>query len=132
MIYRVGDNNKYGTFIEPASDDIDDAEYVVILGTVMAKDETSFTLRGEYITAKDNVNPDEDIEIFNFSDFSGARILKYNDSGKELEINDVSSEYEGILKGLSTYKGGAENPSKVLLYKSQGRIRMLCVLGENE
>lgn len=132
LIYRVGDNNKYGTFIEPASDDIDDAEYVVILGTVMAKDETSFTLRGEYITAKDNVNPDEDIEIFNFSDFSGARILKYNDSGKELEINDVSSEYEGILKGLSTYKGGAENPSKVLLYKSQGRIRMLCVLGENE
>lgn len=132
LIYRVGEDNKYGTFIEPKNSDPEDAEYFVTLGTVMAKDDSSFTVRGEYITADDDVNPDEDITIYDFSEFSGARILKYDDSGKELVIDDYSKDYEAVLKGLNSYKEGAKKPSKVLIYKSQDKVRLLCVLGENE
>ena len=65
---------------------------------------------------------------FTFSQFSGARVLSYDDTGKDLIINDVSSEYEGVLKGLAGYNDGLSNPSKVLLYMVEGRVKLFCVL----
>ncbi|MBE5039109.1 S-layer homology domain-containing protein [Ructibacterium gallinarum] len=132
LIYRLGDDNRYGTFIEPAGESFDDAEYAVILGSVIATDETSFTIRDERVGKGDVIDNPNDAQIFNFSEFSGARVLRYDNSGAELQITDLSSEYEGALKGLTTYQEGATNPSKVLLYMSQGRVRLLCILDKDE
>ena len=111
---------------------VERADFTLILGTVMAKDDTSFTLLTERVNQGDVDDPDADVMIFNFSSFSGARTLKYDDSGKELEIKDVSSDYEAILNSLNTYKDGAAKPSKVLIYSAGGTIRLFCVLPESE
>lgn len=131
LVYRYGDDSEFGITTSNKSN-VERADFTLILGTVMAKDDTSFTLLTERVNQGDVDDPDADVMIFNFSSFSGARTLKYDDSGKELEIKDVSSDYEAILNSLNTYKEGAAKPSKVLIYSASGTIRLFCVLPESE
>ncbi len=133
LIYRVGETDKDDYKLDKSSSDLYNSYYAMILGTVVAIDSSSVSILPEYVD--DSYDEDEaiaDAENFLFSEFSGARILQYDNSGRELEITDVSDDYEGALKSLVPYKEGSDiSPTRVMLYMTRGKIRMLCVLDED-
>ncbi len=128
LIYSVDGENTFGIKKEPTDEDLYDAEYAVILGSVIATDDTSISILADHIEKGEEANVNDAIN-FEFSQISGARVLYYNETGKELVIDDVSSEYQSVLKSLTGYKKDLTNPSKVLVYMSKGKICMFCVLG---
>ncbi len=127
ILYSLDGGAKFGTHPKE-SVDFDRDDYAVIIGTVMAKDDASITVRDEDIDQSDDIDPDENVNIFNFSRFSNARVLKYDNTGSKLEISDLSADYQAVLNGLNTYKEGASNPSQVLIYAADGVIRLLVIL----
>lgn len=134
LIYRVGetDEDAYGLTKEP-SGDMYNAYFTAILGTVVAIDDSSISILPEYVD--DSYDQDDaiaDAENFLFDEFNGARILQYDNSGRDLEVTDVSDDYEGVLKSLNPYKEGSEiSPTRVFLYMSKGKVRLFCVLDED-
>ena len=133
LIYRVGETDESAYKLEKSSTDMYNSYYTMILGSVVAMDSSSVSILPEYVD--EDYDQDEaiaDAENFLFSEFSGARILQYDNSGKELEITDVSDDYEGVLRSLVPYKEGSGiSPTRVMLYMSKGKIRMFCVLDED-
>ncbi len=131
VIYKVAGGNTYGQF-SSVEDNLYGSAYSVILGSVAAMDEESISIIPEYLGKGDTVADITSKSVnFPISSFSSARVLKYDTTGTELKINDVSSDYQGVIKSLTTYNDGISNPTKVLVYLSEGKICMLCVLGEN-
>ncbi len=131
LVFRPGADSEFGVTTSNKNN-VERADFTLVLGTVMAKDDTSFTVLPERVDQGDVDNPDEGVMIYNFSSFSGARTLKYDEKLDEFPYVDASADYEGVLKGLATYKQGAEKPSKVLIYSAGGTIRLFCVLPESE
>ena len=114
----------------------DEAEYAVILGSVVATDDSSISVIDKDVTGgvEDELSQTElaNARNISFADFSGARILVYDDSAKELLITDVSDDYQANLKGLVGYDPSGEvKPSKIMIYSSKGKIRLVCILGRN-
>ena len=132
LIYRVGETDEDAYKMDKSSSDLYNSYYAMILGTVVAIDDSSISILPEYVD--DTYDEDEaiaDAENFLFSEFSGARVLQYDNSGRELKITDVSDDYEGVLKSLVPYKEDSEiSPTRVMLYMTRGKIRMFCVLDE--
>ena len=133
VIYAVNGSNTYGK--ESSSTDFYNSTYAMVLGSVAAIDSESISIIPEYL---DKTSEVEDITAsalnFSIDSFRNARVLKYEykDDMKTIKaINDVSSDYEGIIKGLTTYNKGVTSPTKVMLYMYDGSIKMFCVLGEN-
>ena len=133
VIYSVDrSDNEFGVLSPSNPASFYSAECAIIMGSVVAVDDNAIAIIPEKLGDGDVV---EDITSksysFSISDFSGARIVKYDTSGKKLQVNDVSSEYEGIIKGLVTYEDGVSNPTKVMLYMYDSKVRLFCILGEN-
>lgn len=137
LIYRPGAENQYGIFVEPqGSDPFVDAEHAVILGTVMDKGDDSFTVRGERITGEMELEPSDETVTFHFSDFSKVgkiQGLQYDDMCQKLVISQIPVEnIDAIFGALYSYKEGANNPSKMLIYMARGEVKLFCILGEKE
>lgn len=131
VIYKAAGGNTYKQYPSDIAE-FYSFKYATILGSVGALDEESISIIPKYLGKGDTV-ADITAECVNFpiSSFSNALILKYDNTGSELKITDVSSDYQGVIKGLTTYNDGISNPTKVLVYLSEGKIKMLCVLGED-
>lgn len=131
VIYSVGGNNTFGVIAPSNPDNFYNSDYAVMLGSVAAVDDTAIALIPEKLESGDTVEDiSSKIYSFSISDFSGARVVKYDNSGQRLQIKDVTSEYEGVIKGLVAYDGGISNPTKVMLYMYDGRVRALCIFDE--
>lgn len=123
IIYKMNGSNSFGMTIEPSNQDMYDAEFVSILGSVAARDDESVSVAPEELSADDEYDTTTAIS-FNITDFEGAQVLVYDTTGQKLEI--VESDYESALGGLTAV--GQGTPSKVLIYMSEGKIKLLCVL----
>ncbi len=131
VLYTVGGTNAYGIFSnnmrEPFS-----ADYTVVLGSVVAIDDTSFAVLPQRVVAGQTGVDLTSALTFNFSSFSSSRVFVYDETGAELEVKDMSADKDGILRGLVEYnEAGVTNPSKVLIHMVNGGIRMICVLDQN-
>ncbi len=131
VLYKVAGGNTYGEFKDGSN--FLTSTYAVMLGSIVATDETSISILPQYLTATDTPVDTSSATPFAISNFSSARVLKYDydNNGQLIAVNDAGSDYEGVLKGLTSYNNGQSNPTKVLLYLYQGAVRMIAVLGEN-
>lgn len=126
IIYKVNDSNSFGIYRDnnEVEQDIHKAEFIVILGSVVARDDSSIIVVPEELSKGDSY--DESLEqIFNVSDFDRARVLIYDNTDRELKV--VEGDYESALSGLVSSINDSD-PSKVLIYMSEGKIQLLCVL----
>lgn len=135
VLYSVAGGNDFGQFKGKDGSDIYDATFAYILGSVVARDDQSISFIPQYLEEGVTVEDVTGKSVnFDFSAFSGAKVLQYTynkDKTKLQSIDDVSSQYEDVLKSLVTYSDGLNNPTKVLIYMSGGDIELLCVLGES-
>ncbi len=117
-----------------ANIDYYEAEYTVILGSVIAVNDYSIVVAPKILGKGDDgafgENYPGDTYNFFLNDFNGARALRYDKLGGELVITDVSSDYESVIQGLSAYNNGVTKPAEVLIYMSNGKVRLFCVLAE--
>ncbi len=131
VLYRVGGSNTYGVFSNNMSSPFG-ADYTVILGSVVAIDDSSFAVLPQRVVAGQTGLDLSSALNFNFSSFSNARVIVYDETGAELAIVDRSADRDGVLRGLVEYnEAGVTNPSKVLIHMVNGGIRMICVLDQN-
>lgn len=125
MIYDFDGSNDFGTTIDGTEDDIYRAEYVAILGTVVAKSDSNVVIAPEDLNAGDTQENESDNITFSTDEFSDATVLIYkNTDNKGLEIK--KDDYSSAIAGLTAFDG-SNTPSKVLIYMSEGHINLLCV-----
>lgn len=134
MIYDVDGTNEFGIKfdekeLEAAEDagvelDLYEAEFVAIIGSVVARDEATLTIAAQELAADDDYDITEAIS-FNVEDFEDAQVLIYDATGRELAINE--GDYISAIAGLTSYADNA-TPSKVLIYMTEGKIKLICVL----
>ena len=142
-IYRTGtDGDGYLTFdsqycLYPAAEGYVDtsasnpsnwnsADYTVIYGSVYASDSTEgIVVIPKLLSASDDYSSEEQYTI-SAGSISGAKILRYDTSGSRLEVIDVSSDSTAVLDGMSELIDGF-NPTNVLVYMYQGRVKLLVV-----
>ena len=137
ILYKYEGNNssrfgiKQETTNGDSSSDMYSHEFVAILGSVTAKDvdestsavntiavsPTEITDRNENYVVSDDLT-------FSASDFSGAQVLVYNTDSQKLKIE--SESVDAALAQITSVHDG--NPTKVLIYMSEGKIKMLCIL----
>ena len=102
------------------------ADFCVIYGSVYASDSNEgMVIIPKYIDQNDDVSGEDQYTI-SASSFSGAKILKYSENGGKTEIVDATSDKEAIMDGIAEYNEGL-NPAKVLIYMSEGRVKLLAV-----
>ncbi len=131
VLYRVGADNTFGIKSNNMSA-IYGADYTVILGSVVARDDEGFAVLPQRIEENQLVSDISSALNFTYGQFNSARVLFYNESGDKLTIDDVSAEKDGALKSLVEYDAeGVTNPSKVLIHMVNGGIRMICILDKN-
>ncbi len=120
VIYRAGETVTFGIEQDSVNVDMVDAEYVIIKGGVAAKDTNNVSIAVN--------NSYSDTIPFSISDFDRAKILVYSyDNDNDIEITDASGDYEAIITGLSDYNTGS-TPDEVIIYMSDGEIKLLVVL----
>ncbi len=133
MIYDMDGTNEFGIKFDPVEEaatnadqklDMFKAEFVAILASVVARDEATLTIAAEELSADDEYDITSAIS-FNVDDFEDAVVLVYDESGRELAVNE--GDYISAIAGLTSYAENA-TPSKILIYMSEGKIRLLCVL----
>lgn len=134
MIYDVDGSNEFGIMFdekeldaaEEAGQDLDiyDAEFVAILASVVARDDSTLTIAPQELEADDDYDITQAIS-FNVEDFENAQILIYDDTGRELAIKE--GDYISAIAGLTAYADNA-TPSKILIYMTEGKIKLICVL----
>lgn len=129
VLYSVDKTNTFGVLA--GESDFYNAECAILLGSVIAVDDGAISVIGEKLTADDDVDVAGKGYSFSVSDFSGARVVKYDTSGRSLQVKDVSSDYEGTLRGLIPYEYEVSNPTKVLIYMYAGKVKTICILGED-
>jgi len=100
--------------------------FCVIYGSVYASDSSEgMVIIPKYIDQNDDVSGEDQYTI-SASSFSGAKILKYSENGGKTEIVDATSDKEAIMDGIAEDNEGL-NPAKVLIYMSEGRVKLLAV-----
>ncbi len=126
FIYRVGEDNDYGIFgkINESS------KYGVIIGSVYAKDEDAISIAPTKLTKDSEEYSGKDLLLYNIKNFSNATVLKYDNTGKELEIIEIpSDERTSAIDALSAYDDGVE-PSKILIYFYKNSAKLFVILPE--
>ena len=134
IVYRPSDSNNtsyYGRFLdlEGNNQDAYDAEFALILGSVIATDDSIITLVPEKLDK--GMESTQAVQTFNISDLSGARVLKYRTTASgELTLVDVSSDYTAEVQGLTGYDqtDQALDPTEVLVYMYKGKVKLFCIL----
>lgn len=121
IIYRAGEAITFGIEQDSPSDDMEDADYVLIKGGIAAKDTNNVSIATD--NAYTNTIP------FSISDFDRAKVLVYSyDNRGDLEVTEVAAgEYESIINGLSSKDTGSI-ADEVIIYMSRGEIKLLAVL----
>ena len=132
LLYSV-DNEKFGLTRDEAEakteTDIEKAEFVTIAGSVVSKDDDTSTIMiaPQKLTTADKDTYDKSKAYsFTYSKFSGAKVVTYDNTGKSLELK-IGDDTSAAIAGLMTLDDGVE-PSNVLIYMSEGKIKLLCVL----
>ncbi len=135
LMFSMDGGNNWGKYSSQKDESkFYSAVYSMVLGSVTAVDEESVAVLPEYLTKDDYYDETEIADSsmnFALSSFSGARVLKYDNTGKTLKINDMGTDYEGALKGMAPYSYEAVNPTKVLIYMYEGAVKLVCILGED-
>ncbi len=107
------------------------AEYVVIYGSVYASEDGDVRIvvpsGGKFLEEGTIIEDIEEEESYTIStsDFSG-KVYTYDTSGRKLEILD--NDAEAATAALTYYTDGAATPSKVLLYMSEGKVKLFIVM----
>ncbi len=129
MIYEMGETATAGIVTEGEdSDDITKAEFATIIGSVVATDEVTLSVADEFFTAEQAEAGEYDTTKatnFNISDFDDALVLIYDTTGQNFKIK--VGEYESVIASFTTYTDKI-TPSKILIYMTEGKIKLLCVL----
>lgn len=132
LLYSV-DNEKFGLTQDEdeakTETDIEKAEFVTIAGSVVSKDDDTSTIMiaPQKLTTADKDTYDKSKAYsFTYSKFSGAKVVTYDNTGKSLELK-IGDDTSAAIAGLMTLDDGVE-PSNVLIYMSEGKIKLLCVL----
>jgi len=138
MIYDMDGTNTADIVIDDyklhdeddSNDDIDinEAEFVTIMGSIVARDDNTVTIADKFFTDEEVAAGDYDTKLatnFDVDDFASAIVLIYNTEGQvfEMQVGDYSS----TIAGFASYTDGI-SPTKVLVYMTKGKIKMLCVL----
>lgn len=135
ILYKYGEDNSgrfktYNVTGDNTDDDFYKAEFSCILGSVTAKDTddssavTSIAVSPNNYTERNADYSGTGDLTFNASDFSGAQVLVYDTSSQKLKIN--SESVDAALGQVTTVRDG--NPTKVLIYMSEGKVKLLCIL----
>lgn len=139
VIYSPGKVKAWGKKVEGGSVFLT-AEFASVLGSVVAK------TKGEDGSVSISVVPREikkgetgadvttDVLHFDSSTFRTGymKVLKYTGSGNNLTITDVTEDYTSAIAALQPYADGVANPSKVMIYMSSGRVRLMVILDDAE
>lgn len=141
IIYRYGSSIKYGVTKETsglsasalASLELEDAEFATIIGSVTVNDQDADSIA---VLPAEKTQQDAEYEItsdeitFDISDFSSAMTIIYDTTSNNGKLTLLrESDTESVVRGLTPIQNG--NPSKVMIYMSEGRIRLLCVLPQD-
>lgn len=127
MLFDVDGRNEFGINKDPAGEDMYRAEYVTIMGSVISADDANIMIAPEELNEGDEQEDASNNITFSISEFDSAAIFTYVDGQSGLELEKASDgDYEAILTSLSTLESG--EPSKVLIYMTEGDIMLLCVL----
>lgn len=108
-----------------------EAEYTAIFGSVYAAEGGNVRIvvpsDGSFLEAGDTIDIDsEENFTISSSDFSSAKVYRYDTSNRDLEMVEI--EEDVALGSLTPYSDGESTPSKVLLYMSEGRIKLFIVV----
>lgn len=132
VYYQIGEENKFGRFIltgQGETEDDKNSNYVRILGSVVASDDSTVSIIPERLDAKED---DEEegydrtkVQLYNISSFKDAQILIYDYKNDKLEL--IEGEYEPAIASLQTYESGVE-PSKVFIFAYKNVPKLLCIL----
>ncbi len=137
MIFDVDGTNECGIKfdekeLEEAGGELDikEAEFVTIIGSVVVMDDEDGKLlvAGKEFTDEEieaQSYPTTDAMDFDIEQFSDAIVLTYDTEGDNLEL--ISGDYADTIAGFTSYKDGI-TPTKILIYMSEGEIKLLCVL----
>ncbi len=126
IIYQVDKENEFGIFgkINSSSDS------GILIGSIVAKDEGSLSIAPENLTKDSEGYNESELQLYNVKDFNSAQILKYDNTGKKLEIIEIpNDEYQAAIDALATYDDGMD-PSKVLIYVYKKAVKLLVILPE--
>ena len=138
MIFDMDGRNEFGIKFDEkekeAADeagielDMEDAEFVTIIGSVVARDEDTLLIADCKFSeddVKDQSYNTTNAMSFDIAQFEDAIILTYDTEGDELEL--ISGNYEETIAGFTSYTDEVA-PTKILIYMSEGEIKLLCVL----
>ncbi len=131
MILDMSEGVSFGTVLEDAREDITDieeAEFVTIVGSVVARDEETILIADRKFSdddVKEQSYLTTDAMSFDIEQFEDAIVLTYDTEGDELEI--ISGDYIETIAGFTSYTDEVA-PTKILIYMSEGEIKLLCVL----
>lgn len=132
LLYRVGGTNAYGVIFSTDMNSPLGAENTVMVGSIVAIDDTGFSVLPQRVIAGQIGVDLTSATNFNYSEFSNARVIVYDETGAELVIKDSTDEKEGVLRSIVGYdEEGITNPTKVLIHMAYGRIKMVCILDKN-
>lgn len=137
ILYKYGEDNtgrfkKYNVTGTNKNEDFYKAEFSCVLGSVTAKETdeasvvTSIAVKPGNLTERDESYTGTGDLTFNASEFSNAQVLVYDTSAQKLKIN--SESVDAALGQITSVRDG--NPTKVLIYMSEGKVKLLCVLPE--
>ena len=101
----------------------------MIYGSVYAADSTEAVVVIPSLLGADDDYSDEAQYTIAASSFNNAKILKYDTSGRNTEVLDVTEDRTAVLDSLAGLYDGL-NPSKVLIYMYQGSVKLLVITEE--
>ncbi len=133
LLYRVGGGNEYFKASHNGSD-FYTAEFACVVGSVVAIDGEGFAVLDKKVAAG---TPANQVDLsstmnFKFGSFGNARVIRYNKTGAEPVVEDLTADKDGVLKSLVAYDAndtaGVITPSKVMIQLSYGAIKMIYIL----
>ena len=133
MILDMSESVSFGTVVKDTNEDVTDieeAEFVTIIGSVVARDDATLLVADRKFSeddVKDQSYLTTDAMSFDIDQFEDAIVLTYDTEGDELEI--ISGDYADTIAGFTSYTDEVA-PTKILIYMSEGEIKLLCVLPE--
>ena len=145
-IYRIGeDSYGYATFenknrLYPSNQGYVDtgvdpisrwytADYCVIYGSVYASNSNDGMVIVPTIANNGENLDDETQYTLSALSFDRATILRYDNTGSYLKVNDVTADGLVTLDTISSYVTYS-NPAKVLVYLYQGEVKLLAIVQE--
>ncbi len=131
MILDMSDGVDFGTVIKDTNvevTDIKEAEFVTIIGSVVARDEDRL-LVADCELSEDDVYNTTDAEPFDIEQFGDAIVLTYDYDKERDRLEIIPGDYDNTIAGFASYTDGV-TPTKILIYMSEGEIKLLCVLPE--